>query len=135
MAILKTAIAPLNTLVVKRSDFSYNDIDKLKEVKKNIEDAKRFGPVDTKIVFVSSNGETESVKTNGRLFYYITEGDPSCLIYGKMVSYWECGDCKEHYPYSNVNKHRLLIDDNGFKTHGWLCGNCAEQHYGIEDNA
>jgi len=132
----KSAFAALNTLVVKRSDFSYEDIAKLSNVKKDNNDKSMFGPIDTKVVFVSSSGDTQTVRTNGRLFHYIVDGDPSCLIFGKMDNYWECGDCGEHYPYTNINKHRLLTTDaDGVKKHGWVCGNCADEHYYIQENA
>ena len=69
-------------MVVKRNDFSNNDILNLRNRKLSIEDNKVFGPMDVKIVFVSPSGHTEEVLTSKSLFNVITDGDDSCIIYG-----------------------------------------------------
>jgi hypothetical protein len=74
---------PIDTLVLKANDFSYRDIHKLKNIKLDEGDKKRFGPVDIKLVFVWPSGHTETVPTNFELFDIITDGDRDCIIYGE----------------------------------------------------
>ena len=73
---------PLTTIVVKRNDFSHNDLLKLTNRKLCLEDMKTFGPVNIKIVFVSPSGHTETIHTNAHLFDILCDGDRSCIIYG-----------------------------------------------------
>jgi len=123
----------MNTLVVKRNDFSYTDVSLLKNRKLSLEDKKVFGPTDTTIVFVYPSGHTETVYTNGKLFNIISDGDKSCIIYGELiVEPWECHECRHtHY---GADRHKLTIHStSGDKSEGWLCSNCTEEYWGVEN--
>ena len=75
----------MDTLVIKGSNFSYNDISKMKNRKDREDSPKSYKP-DIQIVVVYPSGHTENFISSKKLFDIINEDEKESVIYYTKIN-------------------------------------------------